>query len=141
MVNVKDASGTMPELLIATKKDWKQREAIREQEPPRGRIPDGLSERERMERKLLTKRGKRLYSKRGQMIEAVFGQIKEVRRMRRFIRRGLSACASEWKLMCATHNLLETFPQWKGMLGLKMNTYCTSLSKNAIQFDQYVNTE
>lgn len=111
--NVKDASGTMPELLIATKKDWKQREAIREQEPPRGRIPDGLSERERMERKLLTKRGKRLYSKRGQMIEAVFGQIKEIRRMRRFIRRGLSACASEWKLMCATHNLLKLFRSGK----------------------------
>ena len=111
--NVKDASGTMPELLIATKKDGKQREAIREQEPPRGRIPDGLSERERMERKLLTKRGKRLYSKRGQMIEAVFGQIKEVRRMRRFIRRGLSACASEWKLMCATHNLLKLFRSGK----------------------------
>jgi len=111
--NVKDASGTMPELLIAMKKDWKQREAIREQEPPRGRIPDGLSERERMERKLLTKRGKRLYSKRGQMIEAVFEQIKEVRRMRRFIRRGLSACASEWKLMCATHNLLKLFRSGK----------------------------
>ena len=66
-----------------------------------------------MERKLLTKRGKRLYSKRGQMIEAVFGQIKEVRRMRRFIRRGLSACASEWKLMCATHNLLKLFRSGK----------------------------
>ena len=62
--NVKDASGTVPELLIATKKDWKQRRAIREQEPPRGRIPDGLTERESMERKLLTKRVERLYSKR-----------------------------------------------------------------------------
>ena len=97
----------MPELFIATKKDWKRHKVIRKQEPPRGRIPDGLTERESMERKLLTKRVKRLYSKRGQMIEAVFGQTKEVRRMSRFTRRGLSACASEWKLMCATHNLLS----------------------------------
>ena len=47
----------MPELLIATTKDWKQRKAAREQGCPRGRIPKDLGLRERMERKLLTKRG------------------------------------------------------------------------------------
>ena len=45
----------MPELFIATKKDWKRHKVIRKQEPPRGRIPDGLTERESMERKLVTK--------------------------------------------------------------------------------------
>lgn len=110
---VKEASLEIPELLIATKKDWKQRKAIREEEPPRGGIPDGLSWRELMERKLLTKSGRGLYSKRGQIIEAVFGQIKEIRRIRRFIRRGLKACASEWKLICATHNLLKLFRSGK----------------------------
>jgi len=91
----------------------KQRKEIREQEAPRGRIPEGLSKRELMERKLLTKRGKWQYSKRGQMIESVFGQIKDVRGIKRFLRRGLHACASEWKLICATHNLLKLFRSGK----------------------------
>ena len=101
------------ELFAATKKDWKQRKEIREQKAPRGRIPEGLSKREQMERKLLTKRGKQLYSKRGQMIESVFGQIKDARGISRFLRRGLNACASEWKLICATHNLLKLFRSGK----------------------------
>jgi len=49
-----------PELLIATAKDWKQRKALREMGCPRGRIPKKLSVRGRMERKLLTKRGRAL---------------------------------------------------------------------------------
>jgi hypothetical protein len=48
------------ELYAATKKDWKQRKEIREQKAPRGRIPDKLSERGQMERKLLTNQGKPL---------------------------------------------------------------------------------
>ena len=35
----------MPELLIATTKDWKQRKMLREKGCPRGRIPKGLSPR------------------------------------------------------------------------------------------------
>ena len=101
------------ELFVATKKDWKQRKAMREQKVQRGRIPEGLSKREQMERKLLTKRGKHMYSKRGQMVESVFGQIKDARRIRRFLRRGLDACSSEWKLICATHNLLKLFRSGK----------------------------
>lgn len=101
------------ELFAATKKDWKQRKEIREQEAPRGRIPKGLSKRELMERKLLTKRGKSQYSRRGRMIESVFGQIKDSRGISRFLRRGLEACASEWKLICATHNLLKLFRSGK----------------------------
>ncbi|MDR4506982.1 MAG: transposase [Candidatus Brocadiaceae bacterium] len=103
------------ELFSATKKDWKQRKAMREEKSPRGRIPVGLSIRDQMERKLLTKRGKQLYRKRGQMIEAVFGQIKGARGIDRFFRRGINACASEWKwkLICATHNLLKLFRSGK----------------------------
>jgi hypothetical protein len=41
------------------------------------------------------------------MVEPVFGQIKEARGARRFSRRGLRACDAEWKLICATHNLLK----------------------------------
>ena len=66
-----------------------------------------------MERALLTKRGRRLYKLRGQTVEPVFGQIKTVRGCDRFMRRGEQACASEWKLLCATHNLLKLWRSGK----------------------------
>jgi len=107
--NVRRASEEGPELLVATTKDWKQRKLLREQGCPRGRIPKHLGLRERMERKLLTKRGRGLYKLRSQTVEPVFGQIKELRGMDRFLRRGLRAVRSEWRLMCATHTLLKLF--------------------------------
>lgn len=96
-----------PELLIATTKDWKQRQALREQRCPRGRIPKHLSPRQRMERKLLTQRGRRLSRLRGITVEPVLGQVKEGQGCRRFMRRGLRAAQSEWSLMATTHNLLK----------------------------------
>lgn len=102
-----------PELLVATNKDWKQRKAQREQPAPRGRIPKGCTARERMDRALLTKRGRRLYKTRGQTVEPVFGQIKVGRGCDRFMRRGEQACASEWKLLCTTHNLLKLWQSGK----------------------------
>ena len=81
----------------------------REQKDARGRIPDKLSTRERMRRKLTTQRGPRLYEQRRWMIEPVFGQIKENRGIRRFQRRGFEACASEWKLIAASHNLRKLY--------------------------------
>ena len=104
-----------PECIIATKKDWKQRQATKEADPPRGRIPEKLSLRERMERKLLTKRGRALYKKRGQIVEPVFGQIKTCRGILKFMRRGLEVCAQEWKLICATHNLLKLWRSGKAI--------------------------
>lgn len=102
-----------PEHLIATQKDWKQRQVEASSPPPRGRIPHDLSERDRMERKLRTKRGRALYKKRSQMVEPVFGQIKARRGIRTFMRRGFEACAQEWKLICATHNLLKLWRSGK----------------------------
>lgn len=96
-----------PELLIATTKDWKQRKAARERGCPRGRIPMDLSPRERMERKLLTRRGRRMYRLRGITVEPVLGQVKEGQGCRRFMRRGLHAAQSEWSLIGTTHNLLK----------------------------------
>ena len=106
--NVKACSRLeMPELLIATTKDWKQRKLLREKGCPRGRIPKGLSPRDRMERKLLTKRGRSLYKMRGVLVEPVFGQVKEGQGFRRLMRRGLDAAWSEWSLVGMTHNLLK----------------------------------
>ena len=101
------------ELLVATQKDYKQRKAMQDQPPPEGPIPEGLSATELMERKLLTERGHQLYKLRGQTVEPVFGQIKDVRGFDRFMRRGFEACRSEWSLICATHNLLKLWRSGK----------------------------
>lgn len=94
------------ELFIATTKDWKQRQAMREALLPRGRIPKGLPTRERMERKLLTKRGRAAYKQRGSTIEPVFGQM-VMRGLVRFMLRGSEKARAEWSLWCTTHNLLK----------------------------------
>jgi hypothetical protein len=96
-----------PELLIATTKDWKQRKLLRERGCRRGRIPQGLSPRDRMERKLLTKRGQRLYRLRSVLVEPVYGQVKEGQGFRRFMRRGLPAASGEASLVATSHNLLK----------------------------------
>lgn len=57
--------------------------------------------------KLSTPEGRRTYRKRAASIEPVFAQIKHNRGITRFSRRGLAAADSEWKLICATHNLLK----------------------------------
>ena len=64
---------------------------------------------DQMDRKVSKKAGRALYRRRQQLIEPVFGQIKDVRGIRRFMRRGKAACDSEWKLICGTHNLLKLY--------------------------------
>jgi transposase len=98
-----------PDLVIATKKDWKQRKAGEEQGPPRGRIPQDATARERMDRRLLTKEGRETYKLRGRTVEPVFGQIKRIFGFIGFMRRGLRAARSEWALICACFNLIKLF--------------------------------
>lgn len=94
-------------MFVATRKDGKQREQMRQAPPPRGRIPEHGSRRERMDRKLRTRRGRRLYKKRSPIIEPVFGQTKTCRGTDRFQQRGLGNCRVAWKVICGTHNLLK----------------------------------
>lgn len=51
--------------------------------------------------------GKKLYRKRIQMIEPVFGHTKHNRGFGRFHRRGRAAVRTEWRLLMATHNLTK----------------------------------
>jgi transposase len=74
---------------------------------PRGRIPAGLSAKQRMARKLRTKKGRQMYAKRKGMIEPIFGQLKQVLGLRQFSLRGLAAMRGEWRLMATVHNLLK----------------------------------
>ena len=76
---------------------------------PRGRIPKDLGPRERMRRKLQTKRGRQRYALRMETVEPVFGQIKQGRGFRQFLLRGLEKVQGEWSLICTGHNLLKLF--------------------------------
>ena len=76
---------------------------------PRGRIPKGLTEKERMARKLRTIKGRCTYARRKEIAEPVIGQIKEARGFRRFLLRGSGKVDAEWLLICLTHNLLKLF--------------------------------
>ncbi len=95
------------DLYVATNKDWKQRKAMRERPPPRGRIPKSATLKKRMERKLLTKNGREMYKKRAPSSEPVFGQIKDGRGLDSFLLRGTRKVNGEWNLMTMTHNLLK----------------------------------
>lgn len=79
---------------------------------PRGRRPAGLSPKETMDRKLRTKRGRAAYARRKAIVEAPFGQIKQARGFRQFLRRGLEAVQQEWSLICTAHNLLKLRAAW-----------------------------
>ncbi len=100
--NLKVAEQEGPELLVAVRNERDQR---RGEVSGRGvfRGPGGRV----MQDKLATERGRTLYAKRAHTVEPVFGHIKDGRRVKRFARRGLGACEAEWKLVCATHNLLK----------------------------------
>jgi transposase len=74
---------------------------------PRGRIPKDLSAKQRMARKLRTKKGRQMYAKRKGMIEPIFGQLKQVLGFRQFSMRGLASMRGEWRLMATVHNLLK----------------------------------
>jgi len=74
---------------------------------PRGRIPQNMSAKQRMARKLRTKKSREVYAKRKGIIEPIFGQLKQVLGFRQFSMRGLAAMRGEWRLMCTVHNLLK----------------------------------
>ena len=75
----------------------------------RGPLRADASLVERMDRKVSRNQGRVLYRRRQAIIEPVFGQIKDVRGIRRFMRRGKAAADSEWKLIAGTHNLLKLY--------------------------------
>jgi transposase len=74
---------------------------------PRGRCPQGLTAKQRMARKLRTKRGRERYARRKALVEPVFGQIKHGRGFRQLLLRGRKKMRAEWRLVSLTHNLLK----------------------------------
>jgi hypothetical protein len=87
------------EVLVPAKS--RRRTTPRKNAPPRG------DEARRIEAILDTPEGQARYRRRQQIVEPVFANIKFLRRIDRFQRRGLRACQAEWKLIASTHNLLK----------------------------------
>ena len=77
--------------------------------PKRGPLPRDADARSRMARKLRSKKGSAIYAQRKAIVEPVNGQIREARRLRQFLLRGLEMRDGEWHLIVATHNLLKLF--------------------------------
>ena len=76
-------------------------------DPAPKRSTDRWLHRNIMRARLRTVQGKQTYKLRKQTVEPVFGQIKSARNFRQFLRRGQSAVASEWSVLCTAHNLLK----------------------------------
>lgn len=102
-IEASSESGT--EFFIAT---GRLKHGERVPEAPRGRIPAHATPRERMARKLKTKKGRGIYARRKAIIEPVFGQI-HTRQGKHVLLRGLEQAAREWELIAGCHNLLKLF--------------------------------
>lgn len=76
---------------------------------PCGRIPQALTVKERMIRKLRTHKGREVYARRKAIVEPVFGQIKQAMGFRQFLMRGLRQMRGEWKLVCLSYNIRKLF--------------------------------
>jgi len=72
--------------------------------PPIGRPPANMSKKEKMIRKLKTKKGKAVYKKRMETVEPVFGIIKNVMGFRQFLLRGIEHVNTEWTLVRTAYN-------------------------------------
>jgi hypothetical protein len=95
------------ELYVAT---GKQKHG--EEEPPgdpSATAVESYSVKEKMKQRLKTEAGRDVYKRRKAIVEPVFGQIKAARGVRAFLLRGIGKVQAEWKLICATHNLLKLF--------------------------------
>jgi transposase len=128
---VRDATGAAPETVTADAGYWDTvslhdpaLEGIEvlvspdsQPQPPGALLPSNApknAEAFRMRELLASESGRARYRLRKAVVEPVFGQIKEVRGIRRFRLRGLERASGEWKLICATHNLLKLFRYRKG---------------------------
>lgn len=72
---------------------------------PRGRIPTSATAKQRMARKLTTKKGQQVYARRKAIVEPVFGQMSTLQNAKALLLRGFDQARGEWLLLAACHNL------------------------------------
>ena len=101
-----DSNDRINNLFIAT---GRQKHNERVPPSPKGRPAKNQTAKQKMARRLRTKKGRKEYARRKAIIEPVFGQIKHCQGFRQFLLRGLENMKGEWKLVCLTHNLLKLF--------------------------------
>jgi transposase len=81
-------------------------------------LPEKATAKEKMQAKVNTAEGQKLYARRKTIVEPVFGQIKGARGFRRFSFRGLLKIGAEWSLVCLTHNLLKLWRHGCAPMGI-----------------------
>jgi transposase len=101
-----------PDRLIATGKRRDQ-EHTAKTNPTTGPPPDHATPRQAMQHRLATPDGIRTYRRRGAIVEPVFGHLKDITALRRFLTRGTTNVTGELHLAAATLNLF------------RLNTYIT----------------
>ena len=72
---------------------------------PRGRIPATATPKQRMARKLTTRKGRAAYARRKAIVEPVFGQMSTLQNAKQLLLRGRDGALGEWLLLVACHNL------------------------------------
>jgi transposase len=82
--------------------------------PPRGRIPNAATSKQRMARKLTTKPGRAAYARRKAIVEPVFGQMSTLQNAKQLLLRGHEAARNEWLLLAACHD----FRKLHGKIGV-----------------------
>ena len=81
---------------------------------------DGVLRRHRAWKTTLA--AKEAYRLRKQLVEPVFGIIKEQQRARRFLLRGLANVAAEWTMLATAFNLRTLYRVWSSSLHLQPST-------------------
>lgn len=100
--NLQAAEDLEPDVLIAT---GRQRHGEKFQKTPRGPIPKNATRRERMARRLRTKKGSADYARRKAIVEPAFGQMKVRQHAGQLRLRGLAGAQGEWTLHVICHNM------------------------------------
>ena len=100
--NLEAAEGLNPDFLCAT---GRERRGEKFQKTPRGPVPKNATQREKMARRLRTKKGRADYARRKVIVEPVFGQVKVRQHAGQLRLRGLTGAQGEWTLHMLCHNL------------------------------------
>jgi transposase len=110
-----------PEVYCAVGKSHhgKKVEDLKKQSPM-GRPPANMTPKEKMARKLKTKKGKGIYKKRKETVEPVFGIIKHVMGFRQFMLRGIEKVSTEWELVKVAYN----FKRLHNLIGRRSLSEC-----------------
>ena len=78
-----------------------------ETDPTAGRVLKRKPRMQAMADKIRRAGRRSRYRLRKQVVEPVFGQIKQARGFRQFLLRGLTKVTGEWAMLCTAHNILK----------------------------------